>query len=318
MSFLGLDGFKTFCQLLKGDLDKKVEKENPVAIGSFSLNRKSGSTVGRVSATLGENCEAPYDWCLAGGYESVSSGSYGSLAHGYHALSNTFASTALGLNNKKMNGSTAYPGYDADLFVVGNGTSSSDATRSNALRLIMNGNMLIAGSYSSGGADYAEFAEWLDGNSDEEDRVGYFVTVVGKKIKIANQGEHIFGIVSGDPAVVGNSPEDWQGRWLRDNFRRKIMEDVTITNPETGEKVTVKRPVENPEYDSTQQYVDRANRKEYDYVGWIGVLPVRDDGTCQVDACCMVADGGIATSAEKGYRVLERVSENVVEIEFTK
>ncbi len=59
----------------------------------------------------------------------------------------------------------------------------------------------------------------------------------------------------------------------------------------------------------------------------LGVLSVRDDGTCQVNGFCRVAEGGTATAADaelsieggqirKAYRVLERVSENVVRIVF--
>lgn len=53
----------------------------------------------------------------------------------------------------------------------------------------------------------------------------------------------------------------------------------------------------------------------------MGVLAVRDDGTCQVNGFCQVAKGGIATAAE-GYvpgmtwRVIERVAENVVKVVF--
>jgi len=283
----------------------------------------------------------------AGGYYSNAKGNYASFAHGHKATTNVFCGTAFGIGNRLMSGSDAYPGSDSDLFVVGNDTSGAGASDSgggsNALRLLMNGNVYIAGVYNTGGADYAEFAEWLDGNSNEEDRVGYFVTNVGKKIKIANPGDHIFGIISGNPSIVGNSPEDWQGRWLYDEFGRQIMEDVEITVGEIEEEaekkteeeiregeikeeeikeekktVMVRRPKENPKYDPTQLYIDRKDRKEWDCVGWIGVLPVRDDGTCQVNGCCAVAQKGIATAAEKGYRVLERISGNVIKIEFVK
>jgi hypothetical protein len=53
----------------------------------------------------------------------------------------------------------------------------------------------------------------------------------------------------------------------------------------------------------------------------LGVLSVRDDGTCQVNGFCTVADGGIATKADSHipgmtYRVMERVSEGVVKVVF--
>ena len=48
----------------------------------------------------------------------------------------------------------------------------------------------------------------------------------------------------------------------------------------------------------------------------LGVLPVRDDGTCEVNGYCKVTNGGIATKANSGYRVIERVSDNAVKIVF--
>jgi len=83
MSFLGLDGFKKFCQLLKGDLDKKTDKENPVITGSLSLGRKSGTTLGSNSTTLGSNCEASGISSHAEGSGTTASAGY-DHAEGYY------------------------------------------------------------------------------------------------------------------------------------------------------------------------------------------------------------------------------------------
>lgn len=53
----------------------------------------------------------------------------------------------------------------------------------------------------------------------------------------------------------------------------------------------------------------------------MGVLAVRDDGTCQVNGYCQVTDGGIATAASayipgQTYRVIKRVNDNVVKVIF--
>ena len=52
---------------------------------------------------------------------------------------------------------------------------------------------------------------------------------------------------------------------------------------------------------SEKPYTPRAERPEWDAVGMLGVLNVRDDGTCHVNGFCKVADGGIATASDKGY-----------------
>jgi hypothetical protein len=80
-------------------------------------------------------------------------------------------------------------------------------------------------------------------------------------------------------------------------------------------------------YDPALQnsYIQRKNRKEWDYVGMLGVLPTRDDGTCLPGQYCKCNDEGIATLATTEdvitnrftYTVLERVSDNVIKVLMT-
>ena len=76
----------------------------------------------------------------------------------------------------------------------------------------------------------------------------------------------------------------------------------------------------NPEYDSTQQYISRFDRKEWSPIGMLGVLPVRHDGTAQVNGYVTVGANGIATACERttenSYRVIKENSDSVVEIIF--
>ena len=55
-------------------------------------------------------------------------------------------------------------------------------------------------------------------------------------------------------------------------------------------------------------------------VGMLGVLPVRHDGTAQVNGYVTVGANGIATACEKtaenSYRVIKENSDSVVEIIF--
>jgi hypothetical protein len=214
-------------------------------------------------------------------------------------------------------------------FVIGNGTLSAN---SNAFRVTYNGETYAKAAYNSTGADYAEFFEWLDSNPEDEDRRGYFVTLDGDKIKIANHNDYILGIISGQPSVIGNADEDWMGRYIMDDFGSFITEEFeyeektyeTVIDEETNEPKVIEKVVlktgtkykENPDYDNTRAYTQRQDRPEWDAVGMLGVLHVRDDGTCKVNGYCAVSDGGIATAAETGYRVIKRVNENVVKIIF--
>lgn len=209
--------------------------------------------------------------------------------------------------------------------VVGNGTSNS--ARSNAYTLDWQGNGTFAGTVSSStGADYAEYFEWKDGNPNNEDRVGYIVTLDGDKIVKANTGDDVLGICSGTAMVLGDSAEwNWTKRYLTDDFGRIIYEDrmehhEAIYNPD-GELIKeawdeeVHAPKQNPEYDASQPYVKRADRPEWQIVGMMGKIYVRDDGSCVVNGYADVKDG-IATKAngKTNMRVMERVSDNIVRV----
>ncbi len=228
----------------------------------------------------------------------------------------------------------------SNAFIIGNGSSASN---SNAIRADYNGKMWCKSAYSATGADYAELFEWLDGNPDNEDRRGYFVTMDGEKIKKADAGDWILGIVSANPCVLGNTDTEWQGQFLKDEFGAYLTEEFTETvtnmryvpevdedgNPvlnENGEQTEVleeyeeeiigTRYVLNPDYDPDAPYVDRMSRPEWDAVGMIGVLAVRDDGTCKVNGFCSCKDGGIATASETEtkYRVTRRINDHVVKV----
>ena len=184
-------------------------------------------------------------------------------------------------------------------------------------------------------ADYAEFFEWEDGNPDAEDRVGKFVTINGDKISIATSNEdYILGIVSGEPFVLGNGDCDtWNGMYLRDEFGRTILEPAPKIeiDEETGEEKEVldedgnivyegTRPVLNPEYDPTQQYISRFDRPEWSPVGMLGVLSVVQDGTCKVNGYCCCNSEGIATSCDRNTagacRVIEVINDKVARVIF--
>ena len=270
------------------------------------------------------------------------------LTAGYQLFNNTSAGTVLGQFNKLTAATESF-------LVIGNG--SQESTRSNCFGVDAVGNVRATGTFNaSTAADYAEFFEWRDGNLGYEDRVGHFVTLDGDKIRIANaDDDYILGIISGKPAILGNSDCDsWNGMYLRDEFGREITEpkpktelvqlteEVDDIDPETGEVVGTKtvvtgvaeqevfdedgnlvyegtRPIVNPAYNPEQLYISRADRPEWAAVGMLGVLAVYDDGSCQVNGYCQVADGGIATnddSIERRYRVVARVTENIIKVVF--
>lgn len=316
-----------------------AEGFNTTASGEYSHAEASYTTASGISSHAeGSNTKASGQGSHAEGRKTTASGAY-SHAEGVSTNAENNASHALGKFNKSMQSGGVDDNQIGDVFVIGNGTS--DASLSNAFRVTYQGSVYGVGEFNTSGADYAEFIKpWADGNTESEDRVGYFVTVKNGLLYKANEGDYIAGITSGNPSIVGNSDEDYYWRYERDRFNRIVMEDVPeiiemkdengnlVFDEQTHEPVMIEtgniipnaRMKLSEGYDPTlqQDYIERKNRKEWDYVGMLGVLPVRDDGTCISGHFCKCGQDGIATiSYERWFDtfyVIERVSENVVNV----
>ena len=189
---------------------------------------------------------------------------------------------------------------------------SNSSSPDTEFQLRGDGNAFADGSFSGGGADYAEYFEWKDGNSSDEDRVGYSVVLDNNKIVKATDSDDaskIIGVISANPAVVGDGDiERWKSKYLKDDYGRYVWEEYTSTewveikedgdnknhsyatdeipsdlNVPSDAKVITKdkdnnlltRRKINPSYDSTKEYVSRENRKEWDTVGLMGKLRLR-------------------------------------------
>ncbi|OED45834.1 hypothetical protein AB838_22195 [Rhodobacteraceae bacterium (ex Bugula neritina AB1)] len=147
-------------------------------------------------------------------------------------------------------------GSSDDYLLAGDGGSPD-------FRLGADGNGACAGAWTGGGADYAEWFEWADGNPDDEDRRGVSVVLEGEKIRLARPGEEPIGVISANPAVVGDGDmDDWKHRWLRDAYG-------AMRRDAAG------RPQENPAYDASRPYVPRSRRPEWALVGLLGKLRLR-------------------------------------------
>ncbi|MEO3480800.1 peptidase G2 autoproteolytic cleavage domain-containing protein [Phaeobacter sp. CAU 1743] len=98
--------------------------------------------------------------------------------------------------------------------------------------------------FTGGGADYAEYFEWVDGNLAGEDRRGLSVVLDGDKIRLALPGEDPIGVISANPSVIGDGDIDrWKGKYLKDAFGAYIWEDYealswteVVTETETIQK----------------------------------------------------------------------------------
>ena len=148
-------------------------------------------------------------------------------------------------------------GADNEFKMRGDGTASAD------------------GSWNGGGADYAEYFEWSDGNTAAEDRRGISVVLDGDKIREAVAGEDPIGVISGNPSVVGDADIDrWKQKYLRDDFGTYVQEDYEVQDDD-GNTVVQQRRKLNPDYDPDQEYISREQRPEWDCVGLMGKLRIR-------------------------------------------
>lgn len=321
------------------------ELNNVSGSDSFALGRKNTVSSG-ISVAFNEENTAKGGRSTAFGYKtsseadsSFSEGMY-SKAKGTnsHSMGNTTTALqnqlAIGaFNDDTLSTQNATSGSsEGTAFVIGNG---SNGAKSNAFRVRGDGVVYAKGAYNANGADYAEYAEWADGNPNNEDRRGYFVTFDEEKPNMIRRAKaddlSVLGVVSGNPCVVGNSDECWTKQFLTDDFGCYLYEndeediEITVKDLVNGEEVfrteivtlPIRKYIQNPEYNPEQEYIHRSNRPEWCAVGWIGVLPVREDGTCEVGGYCTWSDDGLATKAEPSrfnYRVLERVNENIIKV----
>lgn len=299
----------------------RVETSNNVVVGNGNNIFKKGNT----TILGGYNNSNPTTYLDANviiGWMN-SNGNYSPIISGY----NVMIGQGLVISSANNPYLILLGDYNLDaqndyLLLVGNGKNRSN--RSNALSLDRTtGNLAIAGTMSSAGADYAEFFEWKDGNPEAQDRVGYIVSLDGDKLTLANEGDYILGVVSGTATVLGDNPEwNWAKRWITDDFGRIQYEDVVVhheAEERNGETIpawdeTIKAPVVNPDYDPNQEYTKRADRPEWSAVGMMGKLYVRDDGTCQVNGYAKPINGVATASTSGTMRVIERVSDNVIRV----
>lgn len=173
------------------------------------------------------------------------------------------------------------------------------------IKFLLNGNGYFDGVADAGSADYAEMFEWDDGNPNNEDRVGYSVVLTnGNKIRKATSSDaagNIIGVVSGRPAVVGDTASlGWHGKWETDDFARRKTGDVTfyrwdieedgetktlvhraddlpsdVTIPNDAEEIVSEAELISSDYDNTAEYTPRRERQQWDAIGMLGKLRLR-------------------------------------------
>jgi len=80
----------------------------------------------------------------------------------------------------------------------------------------------IANFWNASGADYAEYFEWVDGNTNDENRNAFFVSLDDDKIRIAKTTDEVVGVSApknGYSGYIADSASlNWHGATLRDKY----------------------------------------------------------------------------------------------------
>lgn len=304
---------------IAGGICAHAEGSATNASGDYTHAEGGGTTAsGKYSHAEGEKTTASAFCAHAEGSNTNALEPY---AHsgGRNTIANRFQFVC-GKHNTETAGATDDNDTTGDIFIIGNGTYN---TRSNAFRVTTAGKVYGLSNFSGSGAGVAELYEWVDGNPNNEDRRGLFVTLEGEKIRIATPNdEYILGVIDPCPYVVGDvQSEIWKDMYLKDVFGEKLIETVEVeeTTDEIGEVIpahTEKRWILNPEFDSTQEYISRDDRSEFVAITSKGKVVLIDDGSCQVNKYCTVGENGIATASENNYavRVMERIDDTHIKV----
>jgi len=181
--------------------------------------------------------------------------------------------------------------------------SSSSTTPDAVFEVNGRGDIAMDGNITTPAGDYAEYFEWADGNPSAEDRVGRSVTLIGNKIKLAEQNDAVIGIISAVPAIIGDGAElKWKNMYLTDEWGRTINEpyhvfmwtdkdgksqscasyedqtnvpsDAVRSDTDPAGNPFVRLAI-NPDYDPDTKYIPRSKRKEWAPVGLLGKLRMR-------------------------------------------
>ena len=313
----GLVGYKIFVRLMSNT--GTVTNSTPTVTSVTGQNIYFEETIGSSSLKVATD---GYCFRIADSYGS-------SFAHGRGRAGGQFSRAGGVYTIAAHEGAEICGKYGATpedySFSLANGTS--DMNPGLAVKMLQNGDIYADGTFSSPCADYSELFEWLDGNPDNEDRAGLFVTLKDDKIKFTEDFEDwlpdsgfILGVISASPAIIGDTGElRWADKYITDDFGRITYHDVIIPEEkDEDENIMVTehmevQPVLNPNWNPAVEYTPRTKRKEWAAVGVLGKLRVWDDGTCVVGGICRPSAGGIATkSIKNGYRVLKRISENII------
>ena len=165
-----------------------------------------------------------------------------------------------------------------------------------------NGTVKASGAIT-GNSSFADFAEYFESKNGKSIQLGTIVSLAPDgKIKIANQGEYMVGVISQTAGIILNAQGfEWKDRYLYDRYGQPILVDKEIINEETGEVEIIKAPMLNINYKEDEVYIGREDREEWNVVGLTGQIFVNVDNTVREGDFIKVKDNGIGTKGKNEH-----------------
>lgn len=321
---------------ISGGINNSIDRENSFIGGGtgnlLQTNAYDCVIGGGNGNIMGTN---PLRSGILGGFNNSITGSYSFIGGGWiHSITSSYGAIAGGHTNT-INANYGYiaggrgckvPHTHAGAFgggsesranfdlVLGATDTITSSTANNTIRFqATGGNILIDGAVSSPEADTAECFEYSDANPADENRNGFFVSLIEGKLILG--GTNIKGIISAAPSLISNAaPNNWQGMYLKDKYKKRLKTDYTLVEwvDEWGDdqyvyesanqtlfdeypqptavngrpsskvpignlkKTIVSVPTINPAFDITQvdSYKSRVDRKEWGVTGVTGQIIV--------------------------------------------
>ncbi|ATC49456.1 hypothetical protein CLI97_00119 [Bacillus velezensis] len=277
-----------------------------VVMASSGGGQATGDASAVIATTGGSKAEGPRNAVIAssGGSKTTAEGSRSLVVASNNSSIEGSGSSRVVIGSQSVinrKGYTTIWGYGtSDTPSISNIKIEHDAMRGN---IALTGQVKGASTF----ADYAEYFESADGRAIP---TGYMVTLDGDKIKKANLGDKVLGVISETAGIVlGESLFNWQGRYLKNEFGGLIYEDrdVTFVDSEGMQRTEIRRlPKENPNFNANEEYVPRSERPEWNIVGMFGQIFVRIDETVQDgDRIVPKAGKGSKSSDASGYPVMK-------------
>lgn len=181
-----------------------------------------------------------------------------------------------------------------------NAISVSADSNTETFRVDGNGSVFSHGSYFTNNSCYAEMFEWADGNNRNEDRNGFTVTLDSNgKLRVADEGDKVIGVVVPNAAVIGNSAwNHWKNKYSNKTVKYNVIEWLEIETtklksfyknslsrdfalPENAVEIQtdingndLKRHIVNHAWNSNQTYLGREQRNNWAVVCILGSAPV--------------------------------------------